>query len=283
VKVSVFGGTGFVGSRFCASFPELAHVEPRDAEEPTHDEILYLISTSHNYHVFDDLEIDVDTNLKHLLRVLERCRKRDVTFNFVSSWFVYGRQATLPVAESAECRPQGFYSITKKCAEDLLASFCRTFEKRYRILRLSNVYGEGDRFSARKNALQYMIHRLVHDQPIELYEGGHVVRDYLHVDDVARGLELCLRAAPLNEITNIGSGVPHRLLDLIEHCRTRIGSKSVVSSVTTPRFHNAVQARDFYLDVQQLQGLGFAPSVTIEQGLNRVVDAMLAERDCTGR
>jgi nucleoside-diphosphate-sugar epimerase len=57
----------------------------------------------------------------------------------------------------------------------------------------------------------------------------------------------------------------------------------VVSSVTTPRFHNAVQARDFYLDVQKLKRLGFAPSVTIEEGLNRMVDAMLAERDGTRR
>ncbi len=277
--VSVFGGTGFVGSRFCALFPELATPEPRAQEVPTHDEILYLISTSHNYHVYDNLQIDVDTNLKHLLAVLEQCRDRDVTFNFVSSWFVYGSQPVLPVPESAECRPQGFYSITKKCAEDLLVSFCRTFKKRYRILRLSNVYGPGDRFSSRKNALQYMIDRLVHDQPIELYEGGNVVRDYLYVDDIARGLELCLRAAPLYEVTNVGSGVPHRLGDLIEHCRARLGSKSVVSSITTPEFHNTVQARDFYLDVTKLKGLGFTPRVSIEEGLDRVVDSLVATRD----
>jgi nucleoside-diphosphate-sugar epimerase len=274
--LSVFGGSGFVGSRFCALYPEEAHVEPRDAPSPTHDEILYLISTTHNYHVYDDLQIDIDTNLKRLMQVLEACRERDFTLNFVSSWFVYGTQTELPAEESAHCRPQGFYSITKKCAEDLLVSFCRTFKKKYRILRLSNVYGPGDRFSKRKNALQYMIQRLVKDEPVELYAAGTPVRDYLYVDDVCRALKLCVERAPLDEITNVGRGVPQRLLDLIDYCRGRLGSKSVVTSIDVPEFHKTVQAHDFWLDVKKLGALGFAPEIGMHEGLDRVMDALLA-------
>jgi nucleoside-diphosphate-sugar epimerase len=276
-RVSVFGASGFVGSRFCALFPELAHAEPRDAETPVHDEILYLISTTHNYHVYEDLEIDIDTNLKRLMRVLERCRNRDFTLNFVSSWFVYGTQTELPAKESALCQPQGFYSITKKCAEDLLGSFCRTFHKRYRILRLSNVYGPGDRFSKRKNALQYMIQRLVRHEPIELYAAGTPVRDYLYVDDVCRGLELCMRKAPLGEITNVGSGEPSRLADLIDYCRDRLGSKSQITSIDPPEFHRTVQAHDFFLDTTRLKSLGFSPEIDVFTGLDRVMDALLDE------
>jgi nucleoside-diphosphate-sugar epimerase len=276
-KVSVFGASGFVGSHFCTLFPELAQAEPRDAESPAHDEILYLISTTHNYHVYDNLEIDIDTNLKRLMRVLERCRDRDFTLNFVSSWFVYGTQTELPAEESAVCRPQGFYSITKKCAEDLLASFCRTFHKRYRILRLSNVYGPGDRFSKRKNALQYLIQRLVRNEPVELYAAGTPVRDYLYVDDVCRALELCTRTAPLGEITNIGSGTPARLGDLIYYCRDRLGSKSEITSIDPPEFHRTVQAHDFWLDTTRLKRLGFRPEVDIYAGLDRVMDALVRE------
>jgi nucleoside-diphosphate-sugar epimerase len=276
-KLSVFGASGFVGSRFCALFPERAHAEARDAESPAHEEILYLISTTHNYHVYEDLQIDIDTNLKRLMRVLERCRDRDFTLNFVSSWFVYGTQTELPAAEDAACRPQGFYSITKKCAEDLLASFCRTFNKKYRILRLSNVYGPGDRFSKRKNALQYMIQRLVRNESVELYAAGTPVRDYLYVDDVCRGLELCTRTAPLGEITNIGSGTPARLADIIYYCRDRLDSKSQITSIEPPEFHRTVQAHDFWLDTTRLKGLGFVPEVDMHAGLDRVMDALVAE------
>ena len=60
----------------------------------------------------------------------------------------------LPVNESQPCDPKGFYSITKKCAEDLLISFCNTFGVKYRIIRLCNVMGKGDKgASSKKNAI----------------------------------------------------------------------------------------------------------------------------------
>jgi nucleoside-diphosphate-sugar epimerase len=275
-KISVFGASGFVGSRFCALYPDEADAEARDSESPAHDEILYLISTTHNYHVYDDLQLDIDTNLKRLMRVLERCRERDFTLNFVSSWFVYGMQTELPAKESEFCRPQGFYSITKKCAEDLLVSFCRTFKKKYRILRLSNVYGPGDHFSKRRNALQYMIERLVRNEPVELYAAGTPVRDYLYLDDVCRALRLCIERAPLGEITNIGSGQPARLGELIGYCQERLKSQSVVTSIDVPEFHKTVQAQDFWLDVSRLKSLGFVPEVELHEGLDRVMAALVA-------
>jgi len=275
-KISVFGATGFIGSRFSALYPGEVHAEARESVDPACDDILYLISTTHNYHVFDDLELDIRTNLTHLMRVLERCRTRDVTFNFVSSWFVYGEQTELPVTEHAVCRPDGFYAITKKCAEDLLGSFCRTFDKRYRILRLSNVYGPGDRVSRRKNGLQYMIQRLVRGEAIELYDGGAALRDYLYVDDVCRALKTCVERAPLGEIVNVGGGVPLAVGELVEYCRLRLGSQSRVERVETPAFRRQVQARDFWLDVTRLTRLGFAPSVDFQSGLDRVMDAELA-------
>ena len=274
--ISVFGASGFVGSHFSALYPGEAHAEPRDAESPVHDEILYLISTTDNYHVYDDLQIDIDTNLKRLMRVLEQCRQRDVTINFVSSWFVYGTQSVLPAKESAPCQPTGFYSITKKCAEDLLVSFCRTFGKKYRILRLSNVYGPGDHCSKRRNALQYMIQLLVRDEPVELYAAGTPVRDYLYVDDVCRAIRLCMAAAPHGEIINVGSGEPSRMADLIYYCRDRLGSKSSITSIEVPAFHKTVQAHDFYLDVTKLKRLGFVPEVPIREGLDRVMDTLRA-------
>ena len=281
-KISVFGASGFIGSRFCALYPGVAEAEPRDAETPANDQLLYLISTTHNYHVYEDLERDIATNLTRLMRVLEHCRERDVTVNFVSSWFVYGEQQQLPAKESAPCNPRGFYAITKKCAEDLLASYCQTFGKKYRILRLSNVYGPGDRFSERKNALQYLVQKLVRNEPVELFAGGLSVRDYLYVDDVCRALKLCLEAAPLGEITNVGSGQPVRFGDLITYCRQHLGSQSVVTGTAVPAFHRSVQAQDFWLDVTKLQGLGFAPEVELMDGLNRVMEALVRAEPGSG-
>ena len=104
---------------------------------------MYFISTVDNYNVHNNITLDVETNLKVLCEVLDFCRDTNIVFNFISSWFVYG-ETELPAKEEYYCRPTGFYSITKKAAEDLLISFCRTYGVKYRILRLCNVMGNGD-------------------------------------------------------------------------------------------------------------------------------------------
>ena len=111
--ISVFGGTGFIGSRFLELFPQESVAIPRESRTPKSTELLYLISTTDNYNVFDNPQIDIDTNLKILVDTLRNCRDRKVRFNFVSSWFVYG-ECDLPAHEESYCRPKGFYSITKK-------------------------------------------------------------------------------------------------------------------------------------------------------------------------
>jgi len=270
--VSIYGATGFIGSRFCEMFPEIAVRQGRDENAPRCRRILYLISTTDNYNVFDDLLIDIDTNLRKLMQVLSHCKKPDIEFNFVSSWFVYGQISDLPAKESAHCEPKGFYSITKKCAEDLLISFCRTFDLRYRIFRLSNVYGERDRGVSRKrNALQYLIRKIVRNEDVELYHGGEFIRDYIHVDDACRAMRHCLDSAPLDQIINIGSGRAHRFLDLINFVRDRTDSASSIRAVEPAPFHQVVQVKDMYLDISKLLDTGFRPQISIEEGLGRAV------------
>ena len=156
-------GCGFVGGEFQRLYNEEVEVIPRDERKPKSKDILYMISTTHNYHVHDRITLDVDTNLKVLCDVLEHCRDEDITFNFVSSWFVYGAGGNLPANEDDPLNPNGFYSITKRCAEDLIKSFAQTYGMRYRILRLCNVLGHGDRKATKqKNAITWMVKEIKH-------------------------------------------------------------------------------------------------------------------------
>ena len=256
-NVSVFGGTGFIGSHFCSIDPDRMRVEPKLETVPSCEDIVYFISTTHNYNVLSDLHLDVDTNLTHLLKVLKNCKEGDCIFNFISSWFVYG-ESELPVSESAHCDPKGFYSITKRCAEQLLISFCETFGVPYRILRLGNVYGGGDKYSAKKNALQYLINELKNNRDIQLYHGGKVIRDYVHVEDVARAIMYCVENAPMNEIINIGgAGGPVPLNILMEQAKVYLGSSSAITARDPSPFHKIVQVKDMWLDSTKLANLGF--------------------------
>lgn len=269
-KISVFGGTGFIGGKFCELYPKETVIIPRETHAPATDQALYLISTTHNYHVFTDPFLDIDTNLNILIKTLQNCKDKNIIFNFVSSWFVYGA-CELPADELATCSPKGFYSITKKCAEDLLISYCQTFKIPYRIFRLGNVYGPNDKgASKKKNALQYMIDRLKNNEPVNLYHGGEFIRDYMHVNDIAKALHLLMKEAPVNKIINVGSGKPSKMKDIIDEAVKILSSKSQIKSINSPEFHKIVQVKDMYLDVSYLKSLGFRQEISMSEGIREL-------------
>jgi len=267
--ISVFGSTGFIGTKFCEMYqPEVLKI-PRDSIESKSSTILYLISTTDNYNVFTNCTLDIETNLIVLMKVLENFKnsKKQCVFNFVSSWFVYG-DTDLPAREDSQCDPKGFYSITKLCAERLVESYCKTYNIDYRIIRLANVYGSSDLgVSKRKNALQFLISRLKRDEPIELYDNGDFVRDYIHVSDACKAIRLIMKNGPINDIINVGSGNPTMFKDIIGTASKILNSKSKIGSMSPPDFHKLVQVKDMYLDVTKLSSLGFKQKISIEDGI----------------
>jgi nucleoside-diphosphate-sugar epimerase len=274
-KISVFGSTGFIGSNFCNMYPdEVDTVDVIDGIFPNNKNILYLISTTDNYNVMSDPHIDINTNLNVLVDILWRNKDRkDLVFNFVSSWFVYG-DVELPAKEDACCKPKGFYSITKKCAEDLLISFCQTYDLKYKIFRLANVIGVGDRgVSPKKNALQYLIEKLAYHEPIQLYYGGSFRRDYLHVDDVCKAIHFCIQNAPTNEIINISANWEnYYFIDLIYYAKRKLNSESYIEEVEPSDFHKIVQVKDMVMSCTKLYQLGWKPEKTAYDAIDEVID-----------
>ena len=271
LTLSIYGGSGFIGKRFSDISKHKCIKIDREKRKPKSKEIVYFISTTHNYHVLDNLKIDIDTNLNVLMEVLETIKdQHDTVINFISSWFVYG-ETSLPAREDMDCKPKGFYSITKHTAESLLVSFCETYNIKYRILRLSNVYGgEDSGVSKKKNALQYLISEMKNDSPIKLYHGGNFYRDYLHVDDICKAIDLCVAKGRLNEIVNIGSGQKIKFKDVINIAKKELNSKSKIGTMQPPIFHKVIQVKDFYMDTSKLRKLGFSPKININEGIKKL-------------
>ena len=270
MKLSIFGSTGFIGSNFLKIYKDHIPIK-KNILNPETDDILYLISTVDNYNIFDDLTKDVRVNLDLLCKVLENCKSNKITFNFISSWFVYGKTCEIPSNELSLCNPTGFYSITKKCAEDLLISFCNTFGVKYRIIRLCNVLGSGDKgASSRKNALTWMINSIKENKSINLYDEGEVYRDYLHVNDVCNAINLICRKSKKNEIYNVSSGKPTKLKDIIDLACKITGSNSKINYIKAPSFHKNVQSKDFWMDNQKITELGFKQKISIEEIINEL-------------
>jgi nucleoside-diphosphate-sugar epimerase len=274
MKFSIYGSSGFIGSRFCEMFSNYIKI-PRENSEPQSEHCLYFISTTHNYNIFDKPYEDINTNLKKLIEVLESCRKKNNTntvFNFISSWFVYGMNCSLDTKETDHCDPTGFYSITKRAAEQMLICYCNTYNIKYRILRLTNIIGEGDLgISLKKNALQYMINLLKNNDTVKLYETGSNIRDFMHVDDACRAIEICINNAPFNEIINISNKQPTTIGKLIHYSKEKLQSKSNIISIDSPIFHKVVQVKNVCLNNNKLLSCGYTPSINTIEAVDRIL------------
>ncbi len=273
--ISVFGSTGFVGSEFISTYSDECVAVSRESSEPLSDDVLYFISTVDNYNIYDDPYLDINTNLIKLIDVLESCRKsnKNTVFNFVSSWFVYGKTDSLPAKETSVCNPNGFYSITKHAAERLLISYCETYNIPYRILRLTNIIGSTDKkVSKKRNAIQYMIGLLKENKEVKLYDDGGHIRDYMDVKDCCRAIKTTLDTAPKNVTINISNSEPTKIGDIIKHAKRKIGSESKISYIPTPEFHKIVQIQDMFLDNTRLLELGYKPSISTLESINMLLE-----------
>src|ERR1017187_2084141 len=139
--LNVMGGGGFIGSNYIRLYPNCLGLDRNDYQPKSNADILYFISTVDNYNVFENPHIDIDTNLSTLVTTLENWRNNYPTgiLNFISSWFAYGNEYSPKgfgnengpncngAKETDHCNPKGFYGITKRAAEQLLISYCETY------------------------------------------------------------------------------------------------------------------------------------------------------------
>lgn len=273
---NVYGATGTIGSAFCKRYDKEVNVMPRDRVHSTlSGDILYLISTTHNYNVLSDPYLDINTNLIKLMSVMESWRKEcpENVFNFVSSWFVYGDgYDTLPATESSPCNPKGFYSITKRTAEQLLISYADTYGLKYRILRLGNVMAPGDKgVSAQKNALQYLINKMKAGEDIEVYGDGAFYRNYVDITDVVRAIKHLMDKSDTNQIYNIGYHHDTQFIDLLVGASRELRYNRSFKYVAAKPFHQVVQTRSFKMNTDKLQVTGFRCEVSPFDALDKII------------
>lgn len=274
--INLYGSTGFIGSKFYEMYHNSCIRNDKNDDIPKCNNILYFISTVDNYNIFTDPYVDIKTNLIKLIDVLEECKKhkeqKNIIFNFISSWFVYGKTNDLPAKETSLCNPSGFYSITKLTAEQLLASYCNTFNIKYRILRLTNIIGDGDKkISNKKNALQFMLNNLKNNENINLYDNGKIIRDYMDVEDACNAIKCVIENGPINDIINISNSEPEYIGNLIEYAKEKLNSSSKINYITTPRFHQIVQVKDMWLDNTKLLSCGYKQKSSVYESIDKIL------------
>lgn len=135
----------------------------------------------------------------------------------------------MPMSVLVPTYPKSIYGSGKLQQENIVRTFCSAREINFSILRLQNVYGPGQsKINPYTGVLQVFIQALMSGRPIDLYEDGKMLRDFIHIADVA---DLLLRLV-LNEtgvgIIDIGTGIPSSISEIAKTLHLLLESESII-------------------------------------------------------
>jgi UDP-glucose 4-epimerase len=232
------------------------------------DAVVHLVSTTVPQTSNDDPAFDVRSNLLPTLALLDACvLKRVKRVVYLSSGgTVYGNPGSLPVAEDAPKEPYCSYGVTKLAVEKYLLYYEHQFGLSPRILRPSNVYGPRQDPAGIQGAPAVFLKRVGSGKKITVWGDGSVVRDYLYVEDLCRGILAALSDQSRHRIFNLGAGLGHSLSQLLQAVEKITGKKALVEYGAPREF----DVKAVYLDVARArEHLDWRPAAGLEHGLSQ--------------
>lgn len=230
---------------------------------PGHDAVVHFAAESHVDRSLTGAAEFVRTNVLGTQTLLEACRRTGVSrVVHVSTDEVYGSISEGAWTETWPLLPNSPYAASKASSDLIARAYWRTHGLDVSITRCSNNYGP---YQHPEKLIPLFITNLFNGLQVPLYGDGSNVREWLHVSDHCRAIQLVLTSGRAGEIYNVGGGnertnlqITHALLDLCG------AGPSLVKRVADRLGHDQRYALD---DTKIREELGYEPLVSFEQGL----------------
>jgi dTDP-glucose 4,6-dehydratase len=207
--------------------------------------------------------------------LLEAVRRRGVArYLQVSTDEVYGHVHRGSSAESDPLAPRSPYAASKAGGDLQVLAYRTTYDAPVLITRGSNTYGP---YQYPEKLIPLFVTNLLDGQTVPVYGDGLQVRDWLHVDDHARGIRHVLENGALGEVYNIGGGNSRTNREITQALLEQTGRRwdTHVRHVTDRPGHD----RRYCVDAAKVRALGWAPQVDFPTGLAQTVAWYRANED----
>lgn len=229
------------------------------------DAVLHLASSTVPYTSNLDPVADISNNLIGSVRLLEVMRTvgvRSIVY-LSSGGTVYGIPRTDPVAEDHPLQPISSYGIVKTAVEKYLHMHHHLHGLRYCVLRASNPYGPRQGHAGLQGVIGTYLWKAARNEQIEIWGDGSVVRDFIHVRDLA---ELGARAlaSDVSGTFNAGYGEGVSIAGIVHAVAAAVGRD--LNPVFKPS--RAFDVPRVVLDIARARSaFGWAPAIGLEQGI----------------
>jgi GDP-L-fucose synthase len=233
------------------------------------------ISANNNYPVeFLSENIRIQTNLMdaaHSAKVEK--------FVFLASSCVYPKNCPQPIKEEyvltgALESTNSAYAIAKLAGLELIKAYRKEFGHKWISVMPTNLYGPNDNFDLESShVFPALIRKFIEAKKssanlVKLWGTGKPRREFLHVDDLAKAIIVCLDNYDADQQINIGTGVDLTVAELAEKIAKNIGFTGSINW-DVDREDGTPQK---VLDVQKITNLGWKPLIGLDQGIKLTVE-----------
>jgi UDP-glucuronate 4-epimerase len=236
------------------------------------DIVVHLAAQAGVRHSLVDPYAYVQSNVMGHLVVLEAARllPRLRHLVYASSSSVYGANRSLPFSESDRVdTPLSIYAATKRAGELMSHAYAHLHRLPQTGLRFFTVYGPWGRPDM---AYFSFARAIVAGEPITVYDGGRLKRDFTYIDDIVAGVIGCMDRPPEGElparVLNIGNHRSEEVNTLIALLEQSLGQRAIVRDVARP----AADVAETFASVDAIGALtGYLPSTSLAEGIPRFV------------
>lgn len=251
-------------------------------QEHQFDGVIHLAAESHVDRSISNPNEFVYTNIVGTLNLLNAAKTiwKDSldgkTFYHISTDEVYGSLGEEGMfTETTAYDPRSPYSASKASSDHLVRAYYHTFGLPIKISNCSNNYGS---HHFPEKLIPLMIHNIKNNKPLPVYGKGENVRDWLWVEDHARAIDVIFHQGKIGETYNIGGHNEWKNIDLV-HLLCNIMDKKLgraegeSAQLITYVKDRAGHDLRYAIDATKIKNeLGWTPSITFEDGLEKTVE-----------
>jgi dTDP-glucose 4,6-dehydratase len=242
------------------------------------DAVVNFAAESHNSLAVVDPGLFARTNVLGTQMLLEAARRRGVRrFHHISTCEVYGDLALdsdESFREESPYRPRTPYNASKAAADHYVRAYFETYGLPVTITNCSNNYGP---FQFPEKVIPLFVTNALDDRPLPMYASTQNRREWLHVRDHCRAIDVVLLEGREGETYNVGSGLEASIEEIADLVLGLLEKPSELKTIVPDR---PGHDRRYLLDSSKLRSeLGWQPEIGWEDGLRGTVQWYAANRD----
>lgn len=244
------------------------------------DTVVHFAAESHVDRSILDPGVFARTNVLGTQVLLDKARQYGVTkYVQVSTDEVYGTLGASGLfTEETPIAPNSPYSASKTGGDLLARAYYETYGLPVNITRCSNNYGP---YQFPEKLIPLMITRALNDQPLPVYGDGLNVRDWLHVEDHCRAIDLVIHQGKPGEVYNIGGNNERTNTEIVTTILRQLGKpESLITYVEDRPGHDRRYAID---PAKIIRELGWKPKYNFDSGIKATIEWYLSHRDWWNR